>query len=92
MSQLLHMPEVLANTTHATINKWLVQEGDTVVVGQVIAEVETDKALVDMEAEADGIITKLIAKDGDEVAVGAPIAQLNGDGHVDLSALVVEAE
>nr|MBP6346555.1 2-oxo acid dehydrogenase subunit E2 [Neisseriaceae bacterium] len=42
--------------------------------------------------EADGIITKLIAKDGDEVAVGAPIAQLNGDGHVDLSALVVEAE
>lgn len=92
MSQLLHMPEVLANTTHATINKWLVQEGDAVVVGQVIAEVETDKALVDMEAEADGIITKLIAKDGDEVAVGAPIAQLNGDGHVDLSALVVEAE
>ncbi|MBP6116608.1 MAG: 2-oxo acid dehydrogenase subunit E2 [Neisseriaceae bacterium] len=87
MSKLLHMPEVLANTTHATINKWLVQEGDAVVVGQVIAEVETDKALVDMVAEEDAIISKLIARDGDEVAVGAPIAQLNGDGNVDLSAV-----
>ncbi|MBP6562594.1 MAG: 2-oxo acid dehydrogenase subunit E2 [Neisseriaceae bacterium] len=87
MSKLLHMPEVLANTTHATINKWLVQEGDAVVVGQVIAEVETDKALVDMVAEEDAIISKLIAQEGDEVAVGAPIAQLNGDGQVDLAAL-----
>lgn len=87
MSKLLHMPEVLANTTHATINKWLVQEGDTVVVGQVIAEVETDKALVDMVAEEDAIISKLIAHEGEEVAVGAPIAQLNGDGQVDLSAM-----
>ncbi|WP_151811264.1 pyruvate dehydrogenase complex dihydrolipoamide acetyltransferase [Acinetobacter bereziniae] len=87
MSKLLHMPEVLANTTHATINKWLVAEGDNIVIGQCIAEVETDKAVVEMIAEEDGLISKLIAQEGEEVEVGAPIAQLNGDGQVDLAAL-----
>jgi pyruvate dehydrogenase E2 component (dihydrolipoamide acetyltransferase) len=81
------MPEVLANTTHATINKWLVAEGDNIVIGQCIAEVETDKAVVEMIAEEDGLISKLIAQEGEEVEVGAPIAQLNGDGQVDLAAL-----
>jgi len=51
MSKLLHMPEVLANTTHATINQWLVAEGDHIVIGQCIAEVETDKAVVELIAE-----------------------------------------
>lgn len=87
MSKLLHMPEVLANTTHATINKWLVAEGDNIVIGQCIAEVETDKAVVEMVAEEDGLISKLIAQEGEEVEVGAPIAQLNGDGQMDLAAL-----
>ena len=91
MSKLLHMPEVLANTTHATINKWLVAEGDQIVIGQCIAEVETDKAVVEMIAEEDGLISKLIAQEGEEVEVGAPIAQLNGDGQVDLAALTPAA-
>lgn len=85
MSKLLHMPEVLANTTHATINKWLVAEGDQIVIGQCIAEVETDKAVVEMIAEEEGLISKLIAQEGEEVEVGAAIAQLNGDGQVDLT-------
>lgn len=87
MSQLLHMPEVLANTTHATINQWLVKEGDSIVIGQCIAEVETEKAVIEMMAEQDGVISKLIAQEGEEVEVGAPIAQLNGDGQVALSAV-----
>lgn len=85
MSKLLHMPEVLANTTHATINKWLVAEGDQIVIGQCIAEVETDKAVVEMIAEEEGLISKLIAQEGEEVEVGAAIAQLNGDGQIDLT-------
>ncbi|AOA57768.1 pyruvate dehydrogenase complex dihydrolipoamide acetyltransferase [Acinetobacter larvae] len=85
MSTLLHMPEVLANTTHATINKWLVAEGDQIVIGQCIAEVETDKAVVEMVAEAEGLISKIIVPEGEEVEVGAAIAQLNGDGQVDLA-------
>lgn len=91
MSKLLHMPEVLANTTHATINKWLVAEGDNIEIGQCIAEVETDKAVVEMIAEDAGLISKLIAQEGEEVEVGAPIAQLNGDGQVDLAALTPAA-
>lgn len=85
MSKLIHMPEVLANTTHATINKWLVAQGDQIVVGQCIAEVETDKAVVEMVAEEEGLITLLIAQEGEEVEVGAPIVQLNGDGQFDLA-------
>lgn len=90
MSKLLHMPEVLANTTHATINKWLVAEGDSIIIGQCIAEVETDKAVVEMIAEQEGLITKLIAQEGEEIEVGAAIAQLNGDGQVDLAAIQSE--
>ncbi|GAA5017171.1 pyruvate dehydrogenase complex dihydrolipoamide acetyltransferase [Acinetobacter puyangensis] len=90
MSKLLHMPEVLANTTHATINKWLVAEGDSIIIGQCIAEVETDKAVVEMIAEQEGLITKLIAQEGEEIEVGAAIAQLNGGGQVDLAAIQSE--
>lgn len=92
MSKLLHMPEVLANTTHATINQWLIKEGDTIVVGQCIAEVETEKAVIEMMAEQDGVVSKLIAQEGEEVEVGAPIAQLNGDGQVDVTAPLARVE
>ncbi|OTG88291.1 pyruvate dehydrogenase complex dihydrolipoamide acetyltransferase [Acinetobacter sp. ANC 4558] len=86
MSKLLHMPEVLANTTHATINQWLVAEGDHIVIGQCIAEVETDKAVVELIAEQEGLISLLIAKAGDEVEVGTAILQLNGDGQIEATA------
>nr|WP_174505887.1 pyruvate dehydrogenase complex dihydrolipoamide acetyltransferase [Acinetobacter sp. Marseille-Q1620] len=81
MSKLLYMPEILANTTHATINKWLVKAGDHIAAGQAIAEVETDKAVIELTAEEDAIISQLMINEGIEVEVGTAIAQLNGDGN-----------
>ncbi|MEK9625092.1 MAG: dihydrolipoamide acetyltransferase family protein [Halieaceae bacterium] len=73
------MPEVAAGATHAVVSKWLVEEGSEVSVGQVIVELETDKAVVEYSAEEAGKLSKIIAGDGVEVEVGAPIAIIGED-------------
>jgi len=73
------MPEVAAGATHAVVSKWLVEEGSEVSVGQVIVELETDKAVVEYAAEEAGKLSKIIAGDGVEVQVGAPIAIIGED-------------
>ena len=74
MAIIMRMPEVLANATEAIIAKWLIQEGDSFIVGQVIAEVETEKALVEVPAESVGILGKYLAFEGASIQIGAPIA------------------
>jgi biotin carboxyl carrier protein len=71
--------EVAAGATHAVVSKWLVEEGSEVSVGQVIVELETDKAVVEYAAEEAGKLSKIIAGDGVEVEVGAPIAIIGED-------------
>jgi len=87
------MPEVLANATEAIISKWLIKEGDSFTLGQAIAEVETEKALVEVPAETAGILGKYLAQDGAFVQVGAPIAILlaAGEGQNEIDALMAEA-
>ncbi len=68
------MPEVLANATEAIISKWLVEEGAAFTIGQPLAEAETEKALVEVPAEIDGILGRKLVKDGATISVGAPIA------------------
>jgi len=80
MAIIMRMPEVLANATEAVISKWLVEEGALFTVGQPIAEVETEKAVVEVPAEADGILGRYLAKVGATTAVGAPIAVLLAPG------------
>ena len=89
----MRMPEVLANATEAIIAKWLIQEGDSFIVGQVIAEVETEKALVEVPAESVGILGKYLAFEGASIQVGAPIAILlaDGEGQAEIEKLVAEA-
>ena len=83
MANIMRMPEVLANATEAIISKWLVAEGASFTVGQPIAEVETEKAVVEVPAEADGILGRYLAKVGATTAVGAPIAVLLAPGETD---------
>ena len=89
----MRMPEVLANATEAIIAKWLVQEGDPFIVGQVIAEVETEKALVEVPAETVGILGKYLAAEGASIHVGAPIAILlaDGEGKAEIEKMLIEA-
>lgn len=93
MAKLIHMPEVAANATSAVLNEWLLAEGDKVAVGATLASIETDKALVDLEADSAGVLGKIIALAGQEVAVGAPIAVLYapGESDVDVAALLAQA-
>ncbi|MBS0610696.1 MAG: pyruvate dehydrogenase complex dihydrolipoamide acetyltransferase [Proteobacteria bacterium] len=90
MATLLRMPEVAANSTHATLSAWTRQEGDTVAVGDCLAEIETDKAVVEFNAEAAGVLGRLLVQAGQEVEVGAPIAVLlaQGEAAADVEALL----
>lgn len=80
MATLLRMPEVAANSTHATLSAWTRQEGDTVAAGDCLAEIETDKAVVEFNADAAGVLGRLLVQAGQEVEVGAPIAVLLAQG------------
>jgi len=93
MASIMRMPEVLANATEAVISKWLIAEGASFTNGQPIAEVETEKALVEVPAEGDGILGKYIAGNGAHVQVGAPIAVLlaAGEGQAEIDKAIAES-
>lgn len=74
MATVLRMPGVSADATEAALMEWAVSPGATVKRGDVVASVETDKAVVDLEAEDDGILLKTFAEAGESVPIGDPIA------------------
>ncbi|WP_123023502.1 dihydrolipoamide acetyltransferase family protein [Mycolicibacterium stellerae] len=80
MATVVRMPEVLANAGEAVIQTWLVTVGQQISVGDPIAEIETDKAVVEYAAEVDGILAQLIAEPGATIAVGEPIALVTAPG------------
>jgi pyruvate dehydrogenase E2 component (dihydrolipoamide acetyltransferase) len=92
MAIILRMPEVLANATEAVISKWLVEEGAPFAAGDVLAEVETDKALVEISAEDDGVLERQLVRAGDPTLIGAPIAVLivSGESKSDIEAVLAE--
>lgn len=70
------MPQMGADMTEGTLLKWVKQVGDSVKRGEVIAEIETDKATIELEAYESGTMIKLVAQEGDVVPVGDVIALL----------------
>jgi len=81
------MPALSPTMTEGKLAKWLKQEGDSVSSGDVLAEIETDKATMEVEAVDEGTIGKILVPEGTEnVAVNAPIAILLGEGE-DASAI-----
>jgi pyruvate dehydrogenase E2 component (dihydrolipoamide acetyltransferase) len=74
------MPKMGDAMEAGTLASWLKHEGDQVEVGDALAEIETDKATMELEAEDAGVLTRLIAGEGDEVAVGEAIAVISADG------------
>lgn len=84
MAKIFRMPEISANATHAVLQSWTRQVGDAVSAGDAIAEIETDKALVEVNVDEDGTLARVLAKAGDEVPVGAPIAVVVGRGEADI--------
>ena len=92
MARILRMPEVAANATEAVLLTWPVSEGGEFSVQDAIATVETEKAVVDIEAEAGGVLLKTLVSEGVAVEVGAPIALLGEPGERvhDLDSLLAE--
>jgi pyruvate dehydrogenase E2 component (dihydrolipoamide acetyltransferase) len=79
MSVNIEMPKLSDTMTEGTLVKWHKQVGDTVEIGDVLAEVETDKATMEMEAFDDGVITEILIKEGEKATIGSVLAVLNGD-------------
>ncbi len=78
MAKYIEMPKLADTMTEGTLVKWRVKEGDKVATGDVLAEIETDKATMEMEAFDDGIVHKLLVATGQKVLCGTPIALLLG--------------
>ena len=75
------MPALSPTMTEGTLARWLVGEGDVVTSGDILAEIETDKATMEVEAIDDGVVGKLLVAEGSEgVAVNAPILVLLAEG------------
>jgi len=83
MAAVVRMPSVLAGATEAALAHWLVAPGDSVTTGTPLAEIETEKALVEYAAEEPGTVGRLVLGEGDSAAVGDPIAVLTGPGETD---------
>ncbi len=76
----LKMPALSPTMEEGTLAKWFVKEGDEVSSGDILAEIETDKATMEFEAVDEGVISKILVAEGtDEVAVGAVIAEMIGE-------------
>lgn len=80
MAELLRMPEIATDTTEAVLSSWPLPEGSAFSRDDVIATVETAKAVVDVPAEADGVLLRRLVAAGTEVAVGAAIALIGSPG------------
>jgi pyruvate dehydrogenase E2 component (dihydrolipoamide acetyltransferase) len=80
MATLIDMPKLSDTMTVGTLVKWLKKEGDAVESGDMIAEVETDKATMEVECFDDGILIKQYCKEGQEVPVGGAIAAVGEKG------------
>jgi pyruvate dehydrogenase E2 component (dihydrolipoamide acetyltransferase) len=75
----IEMPKLSDTMTEGTVIKWHKQVGDSVEVGDVLAEIETDKATMEMEAFDDGTITEILVPAGERAVIGGILAVLDGD-------------
>ena len=80
MATTVVMPQMGFDMQEGTIVRWLKQEGDEVTRGEPIAEIETDKAIVEMEAFASGVLLKTVVGEGQTVPVGQTIAVIGSPG------------
>jgi pyruvate dehydrogenase E2 component (dihydrolipoamide acetyltransferase) len=91
MAQLLEMPKLSDTMKEGVLRKWQKKEGDKISPGDLVAEVETDKATMDFESFDEGTLLKLLVADGATVPVGGAIAIIGKPGE-DITAALAEAE
>ena len=72
MATIIDMPKLSDTMSVGTVVKWHKREGDKVSNGDVLAEIETDKATMELENFDDGIVLKIFAEEGSEIPIGKP--------------------
>jgi pyruvate dehydrogenase E2 component (dihydrolipoamide acetyltransferase) len=89
MANIVEMPKLGFDMAEGTLAKWVKSENDTVEKGEILAEIETDKATVEVESSFTGIVFKHLVKEGTAVPIGTAIAVVADEGEeVDLDALI----
>lgn len=91
MAVIIELTQLSPTMEEGTFVKWIKNKGDAVEPGEVIAEVETDKAVMEMESYDEGILLVQLASEGDRLPVGAPIGIVGAAGE-EVSDLITEAE
>lgn len=88
MATIVNMPKLGFDMAEGLLVRWVKGEGESVSKGEVLAEIETDKATIEVESEADGVVHKHLVSENTNVPVGKPIAVIGGaDEQVDLDSL-----
>src|SRR3954447_18825249 len=90
MAQIIGLPKLSPTMEEGVLVRWTKKEGDKVSPGDLVAEVETDKANMDFNVEDEGVLLKFLVKEGDTVKLGAPVAIIGNAGE-DVSALIAQA-
>jgi pyruvate dehydrogenase E2 component (dihydrolipoamide acetyltransferase) len=89
MAEIVNMPKLGFDMAEGTLVRWVIGEGESVEKGAVLAEIETDKATVEVESNYDGVVVRHIVDEGTPVPVGDPIAVVGApDEEVDVDALI----
>ncbi|MDP9291005.1 MAG: dihydrolipoamide acetyltransferase, partial [Verrucomicrobiota bacterium] len=76
----IKMPKLSDTMTEGTLVAWKKKQGDSVAAGEVIAEIETDKATMEWESSDDGVLSEIFVQEGNKVNVGEAIAFIQGKG------------
>src|SRR5438128_11573738 len=82
MANIIEIPKLSDTMTVGTLVKWLKKEGDVVKSGDMLAEVETDKATMELECFFDGTLLKIFSPAGSQVALGAALCAVGKPGEV----------
>src|SRR5712691_11605975 len=80
MAEVVTLPKLGFDMTEGTFVNWVKKPGDSVKAGDVIAEIESDKATIEVESTASGTLLKTLVQPGQMVQVGAPIAEISAEG------------
>lgn len=85
MAELMRVPEVAAGDSQVILSEWLVSIGTPFSAGDALAVIETEKAVVEIEAETDAVLLRILVGDGSTVEVGSPLALLGSPDEADLN-------
>src|SRR5260221_9521065 len=91
MATQVVMPKLSPTMEEGQLSRWLKKEGDKVSMGEPLAEIDTDKATMEMQALTDGVLRKILIKEGESAPLGQLIAII-GDADEDISALENKAK